>query len=282
MRVSLLQVASPDAEKPHKRRERVGELIADAAGSDLVMLPELWLPGYFAFDRYEASAEPLDGDTVLAGGEWARQLGCYIHLGCLVERSTDGQLHNTAVVLDPSGSVALTYRKVHLFHHESREAALLVAGDSTGVISTPFGNLATTTCYDLRFPELWRTMLDAGAESVLVASAWPAARRDHWRLFTSCRALEEQVFVLGCNAAGSHGGVELGGCSRVVDPRGVLLAEAGEGEEILTCEVDSAAVGAARAEFPALRDRRWEPIRVDVTPDAVIGPVPTRSSSVAR
>ena len=257
-RVSLIQLESPRDEPVDKRRDRVGEMLADAEESDLVILPELWGPGYFAFDRYERYAEPLNGDTVTVGGEWARKLGCYLHLGSVVERSPRGLLYNTAVLLDPTGEVVLTYRKTHLFGYRSQETSLLAAGDTVGVVASPMGTLATTTCYDLRFPELWRLLLDAGAEMIMVPAAWPSARSDHWRLLTACRALEEQVLLLSCNGAGVQGDVTLAGMSRVIDPWGDVIAEAGESETVLTCEVETGVVRATREEFPVLDDRRHD------------------------
>jgi predicted amidohydrolase len=265
-RVAMVQVASPDGEAVAARRERVGAMVASCAGADLVTLPELWGPGYFAFDRYEERAEPLDGDTVNAGRAWARGLGAHLHLGSIVERDEQGRLHNTAVLIDPAGGVVHTYRKVHTFGLGSREASLLTPGDAVAVAPSPLGPTGATTCYDLRFPELWRALLDAGAESVLVAAAWPAARLDHWRLLTSARAVEEQVTLVATNATGTHGGVELAAHSRVVGPWGELLAEAGTGEGVTWAEVDPAAAGTVRARFPVLADRRREPLRVDTGP----------------
>ncbi|WP_242908093.1 carbon-nitrogen family hydrolase [Actinomadura terrae] len=259
-RVALVQVASPASEPPAWRRERVGRMVADARGADLVLLPELWTPGYFAFDRYAELAEPLDGDTVTAGRQWARDLGCFLHLGSVLERTPEGRLHNTAVLIDPSGAVVHTYRKIHVFGYRSREAELLAPGDTVGTAPSPLGALGATTCYDLRFPEIWRALVDAGAETVAVPAAWPARRRAHWRLFTSARAVEQQLLVLACNAVGAQGDVTLGGASRVVDPWGTVLAEAGDAEEILYCDVDPDVVARTREEFPVLRDRR--PVRV--------------------
>ncbi|MGA4837350.1 carbon-nitrogen family hydrolase [Streptomyces sp. G45] len=264
MRIALVQVASPIEETPGQRRERVGRMVAEARGADLVVLPELWAVGYFAFDDYAARAEPLDGPTVEAARTWARDIGAYVHLGSIVERDARGRLSNTAVLLDPEGKVAHTYRKVHVFGYASREAELLTPGASLDVTDTPFGPLGATTCYDLRFPELWRGLVDRGAKTVVVPAAWPAARREHWRLFTSCRAVEEQVLLIACNAVGfQHGGVELGGHSRVVDPWGTVLAEAGTAEGVTFCDVDAALVDTVRAEFPVLADRNWPAAHAD-------------------
>ncbi|GAA2613043.1 carbon-nitrogen family hydrolase [Actinomadura fulvescens] len=258
MRVALVQVASPPEEAPAERRERVGAMVAQARGADLVVLPELWAAGYFAFDRYDERSEPLDGPTVTAAGAWARELDAYVHAGSIVERDGAGRLFNTAVLVAPDGRIVHTYRKVHVFGYASREAELLTPGDALEVCATPFGPLGATTCYDLRFPELWRDLVDRGATTVVVPAAWPEARRDHWRLFTACRAVEEQVVLIACNAVGvQHGGAVLGGYSRVVDPWGTVLVEAGTAEGVTFCDIDPAVVAKVRAEFPVLDDRRW-------------------------
>ncbi|MFI0409149.1 carbon-nitrogen family hydrolase [Actinomadura sp. 3N508] len=255
-RVALVQVESPGTEPPARRRERVGRMVADAHGAELVLLPELWLPGYFAFDRYAELAEPLDGDTVTAGREWARDLGCFLHLGSVLERTSEGRLHNTAVLIDPVGTVVHTYRKIHVFGYRSRETELITPGDTVGTVASPLGTMGATTCYDLRFPEIWRVLVDAGAETAAVPAAWPARRRGHWRLFTEARAVEQQMLILACNAVGVQEDVALGGASRVVDPWGTVLAEAGDTEEILRWAVDPDVVRRTREEFPVLRDRR--------------------------
>ncbi|MER0246736.1 carbon-nitrogen family hydrolase [Streptomyces sp. HSW2009] len=277
MKIALVQVASPADESPTDRRARVGRMVAAAAGADLVVLPELWAPGYFAFDRYAEYAESLTGPTVTAARAWARELGSHLHLGSVVERDAQGRLFNTAVLLAPDGSLVHTYRKVHVFGHASREAALLTPGDRLAVAAAPWGQVAATTCYDLRFPELWRDLVDRGAQTVITPAAWPAARREHWRLFTTARAVEQQVLLIACNAVGVQGdGVELGGHSRVVDPWGTVLVEAGTDEGVTRCEVDPGIVAQVRAAFPVLADRRWPPATPPAAPDptaeALTGP----------
>lgn len=256
LKVALLQVASPEAESVAARRDHVGQMVAGAKGADLVVLPELWNVGYFAFDNYRELAEPMNGDTMSAGREWARTLGCYVHLGSFVERGADGRLHNTAVLIDPTGEVVHTYRKIHVFGYKSREPELLTPGTDISVADTPLGAVAATTCYDLRFPELWRDLIDAGAHIVIVPAAWPAARVEHWRLFTSVRAVEEQIILISCNAVGEQNGIALGGHSRIVDPWGAVLTEAGDSEGITWCDVDPTVIARVRGEFPVLRDRR--------------------------
>jgi predicted amidohydrolase len=127
--------------------------------------------------------------------------------------------------------------------------------------------IGLTTCYDLRFPELYRALLDAGALVVLVPAAWPAARVEAWSLLGRARAVENQYVVVQCNTAGTHGGVPMGGRSQVVDARGRVLAEAGpDDEQVLVVDVDLDDVTAWREQFPVLADRRlwrrtWPPYR---------------------
>jgi predicted amidohydrolase len=256
MRIALVQVASPSAESPAARRDRVRGLLEGLpANLDLVVLPELWAVGFNHFDAYAAQAETTDGPTVRMCAEIARATSTWVQAGSIVERQPDGSLRNTTVLLDPAGEVAMTTSKVHVFGYASREVELLSPGDRVTSAATPHGRVSSTTCYDLRFPGLWNELVEAGAELVLVPAAWPAARLDHWRALTTARALDTQTFVIACNSCGRQDNVELGGHSRVVDPWGEVVAEAGDTEEILVVDIDPARVAATRAEFPVLADR---------------------------
>lgn len=257
-RIALVQIASPHDETRDERIARVEALLLSRAGEgiEFFALPELWSAGYLAFKQYDTLAEPLDGPTVSMLSRVARELGAWIHGGSFIERDERGELHNTAVLLDPEGQVAQSYRKIHVFGYESREAQLLSPGDTLTVIDSPLGATASTTCYDLRFPGLWLELGARGAESVVVPAAWPAARRDHFTLFTEARAVEHQIFVVAVNACGRQGRTELGGCSRVVDPWGRVLAECSpEQEEIAVVDIDPGLVASVREEFPVIEDR---------------------------
>ncbi|MFD4374473.1 nitrilase-related carbon-nitrogen hydrolase [Streptomyces sp. NPDC058486] len=256
MRAVLIQ-----ADVDHRRPlpERVAEVcdrVVAHRAADLVVLPELWATGYFAFDDYERTAEPLDGPTARSLGEAAREAGVHLHAGSIVERGADGGLYNTSLLFGPDGTLLHHYRKFHLFGHDSRETALLSRGDELRAHGTAVGRLGLAACYDLRFPELFRVLADDGAEVFVVAAAWPAARIAHWRLLLQSRALENQAWVLACNAAGRQGETELGGHSVVIDPRGLVVAEAGAADTTVEAEFDPADTARARAEFPAFTDRR--------------------------
>jgi predicted amidohydrolase len=251
MRVALIQTEIDGSLPMADRVAGVADQVA-AADADLVLLPELWATGYFAFDDYAATAEPLDGPLVTALGAIARDAGVTLHAGSVVERDAAGRLYNTSLLFDSDGTLVQTYRKVHLFGYGSREQELLTPGEQVGA----HGPYALSTCYDLRFPELFRVQVDAGSRLFLVAAAWPLARLAHWQVLLRARALENQSFVLACNAAGRQGAVDLAGRSAVVDPWGTVVAEAGGGPETLTVEIDPELATRARKEFPALADRR--------------------------
>ena len=259
MRVALVQLdLSLDA--PYDERvARVVDLVRAQRGADLVLLPELWAHGAFAAERWDGTAEPVPGPTVSALCTAARDVGAYVHMGSVLERAPDGRMHNTGVLLDRSGAVAATYRKVHLFGFSEGEATRLTAGPEAVVHSGGDlgGSVGLATCYDLRFPELFRAMVDRSAVAVSLVSCWPVARVAHWSLLARARAVEDQMYVFACNGVGSHSGVTAGGRSVVVDPWGEVLAEASaDTEEVLTVEVDLASVEDTRRRFPVLPDRR--------------------------
>ncbi|WP_306184684.1 carbon-nitrogen family hydrolase [Streptomyces sp. MK5] len=256
MRASLIQIAVDEGESVESRRERAASLVRSQAGAaDLVVLPELWTTGAFAFEEFGREAEPLEGPTYEAMAKAASDAGLWLHAGSIPERDPDGPLYNTSLVFTPTGALAAAYRKVHRFGFDKGEAVLMGAGRDLVTVRLPDTTLGLATCYDLRFPELFRSLVDAGAETLVVPAGWPERRRAHWTLLARARAVEDQAFVLACGTAGTHAGVPQAGHSIVVDPWGEVLAEAGHGEEILTVEYDPAKVATTREQFPALKDR---------------------------
>ncbi|MFE2885301.1 carbon-nitrogen family hydrolase [Streptomyces sp. NPDC059272] len=263
MRASLLQIAVEEGESVDSRRVRVASLVREQAGADLVVLPELWTTGAFAYERFAEEAEPLEGPTYEAMAKAASDAGVWLHAGSIPERTasdsgsaTDsGSLYNTSLVFSPSGELAAAYRKIHRFGFDKGEAVLMDAGSELVTVRLPETVIGLGTCYDLRFPELFRGLVDAGAETLVLPAGWPERRRSHWTLLAQARAVENQSFVLACGTAGTHAGVPQAGHSIVVDPWGEVLAEAGAGEQILTVDFDPAKVGVTRDQFPALKDR---------------------------
>ncbi len=257
MRVSLIQLAVSETESPEERRERSARLVAAEreAGADLVVLPELWEVGGFAYDKWDAAARPIADNAALPLVARERGEDMWLHAGSYVESADDGTMYNTSVLLGPGGT-DVRYRKIHRFGFDEGEAAVMGAGEDVVTVPTEFGTFGLATCYDLRFPEMFRLLTDAGAELFVLCSAWPERRIEHWRVLARARAIESQVFVLAANCVGTHKGVTLGGRSVVVDPWGAVLAEAGSQEEVLRADIDPAVVAETRKVLPVLRDQR--------------------------
>lgn len=281
MRVAILQldvatgVSEPSAETGIVEavdRALDGIETAAARGADFVVLPEQFAVGFFAFDRYEASAEPVGGPIHQRVADAAREQEVAVLAGTIVEdlgASTDRGLAtpaptglaNTAVLYDADGTRQLVYRKHHLFGHESAEARLLTPGERLGVCSIGEFTLGVTTCYDLRFPELYRRLVDRGADCIAVPSAWPYPRIEHWRTLGRARAIENLSYVVAANGVGTFPaedaqGQALCGRSAVYDPWGTTVAAAGQDATVLIAELDPDRLRTVRASFPALEDRR--------------------------
>jgi len=245
--IALIQLKTRAEESPWARAE---ELLAQAEGADLIVLPELWPVGYFDFAAYRKRAEPLFGETFGFITRAAQRLKAFILGGSFIE-TDGGGLYNTAILLDREGQLLGTYRKRHLLSYRSQEREILTPGRDSLVVSTEIGTLGVAICYDLRFPELFREMAAEGAEIFLVPAAWPIARMEAWEALTRARAVENQAFLLGCNATG----MKLLGRSAVIDPWGVPQAQLGGEEGVLRAELDLGRMRAFRDEFPAWRER---------------------------
>jgi len=254
---ALVQLAIDDGEPIDARITRTIDLTAETArDADLVVLPELWHIGAFALTLARDHAEPLDGEIVTSLRRVAADAGTWIHAGSIVEAAPDGRYYNTSVLIDADGGIAATYRKIHLFGFDVGERTVISEGESLAVVDTILGPTGLATCYDLRFPELFRALVSEGAQAFLISSGWPSARIGHWSLLARARAVENQAYVLACNEVGTHAGVTLGGKSVIVDPRGEVLAEAGSGEEVIAAALDLDVVTNWRRDFPVLPDRR--------------------------
>jgi predicted amidohydrolase len=253
MRIASIQFKVIEGSKD-KALEHASQMIRQCRGSDLILLPELWNIGFMSFDRYLEEAETQEGPTLTLFRTLAKELSCHLHTGSFVERRDD-RFYNSSFLLNPEGEILGSYQKIHLFTYQSQEAAILTPGSSISVIPSEFGNFGLATCYDLRFPELFRKMLEQGADFFLISSAWPYPRLEHWLLFNRTRALENLSYLISSNCVGINRGTQFLGHSLVVDPMGQVVAGGDDGESIVRAEVDRDIVLRARVEFPALRDR---------------------------
>ncbi|HBZ55076.1 MAG TPA: carbon-nitrogen family hydrolase [Syntrophobacteraceae bacterium] len=219
-------------------------------GCQLLVLPEMWSCGFF-YDDLPAMAR--ETPTILNDLQhWCRQHGLVL-VGSLPELVGDA-VYNTSYVVDVGGELVGAYRKIHLFS-VTQEHRYFARGSQPLVCQTQAGRLGVMTCYDLRFPELARRLALDGAEMLCLGALWPATRVDHWSLLLRARALENQLFVLGCNGCGAEGKTIYGGQSAVVSPRGMVLAEADGQESRILATLDWSDMSGFRAQIPCFEDR---------------------------
>ncbi len=239
----------------------INELAASAVdrGASLVVFPEY--SSYFTptmGQDWLDAAEPLDGSFVTGLAAIARRLRIHLVAGTLETSGSAARLSNTLVALDPGENLVATYRKLHLYDaFGQRESDWVRAGEITSPQTFEWGGLSVgmQTCYDLRFPEVTRTIVDAGAELVLVPSEWVRGplKESHWRTLITARAIENTIYV----AAADHAPPIGVGNSMIVDPMGVELATIGEVTGIAVAELSLDRVHAVRALNPALALRRF-------------------------
>jgi predicted amidohydrolase len=257
MRVAVVQMSSSTDSAAN--RDAVGRtLTALEPGADLIVLPEATMHDFGAPDHdLAAAAEPLDGPFVSLLAEHAGRLGATIVAG-MFER-TVALPFNTLVAVGPDGSLAATYRKIHLYDSFGyRESDRLLAGDLAPTVLEVAGlKLGLMTCYDLRFPELGRALVDAGADVFAVPSAWVAGegKLHHWRTLVTARAIENTVAVV----AAAQSGERYTGHSLVVAADGSRVEEAGEGDAVLRSELSADAIARVRDLNPSLQNRRMNP-----------------------
>jgi predicted amidohydrolase len=256
MKIRIWQLDVDSAEPAGQRMLRVQEKLAElASDTDVLVLPELWLPGAFALQELAAAEMALSDEFFIAAQRIANSTGTTLHLGSFPIRNESGTLGNTSVVLR-ANQPATTYRKQHLFGFADGERKYLEASNDLVVVPTQLGQTGLVTCYDLRFPELFRDLLDDGADCFIIPAGWPAARIHHWTVLLQARAIENQAIVIGANSVGLSAGVELGGRSAVIAADGEILAQAADDECVLEVEVDIARRETLRKNFPVLADRR--------------------------
>ncbi len=242
---------------------------AAADGAELIVLPEKWT-AMGSDEQLRAAAEPLDGPSTRWARALAAELGVELIAGSIVERVPDKEkLANTAVHVGPDGELKAVYRKIHMFDVEVggrsyRESDLEEPGEEIVLSETAGGlELGMSICYDLRFPELFRILAVRGARVFPLPAAFTlATTRDHWEVLIRARAIENHAFVIAANQIGLHpGGNRSGGRSMIVDPWGIVLAQAPDGEGHVIAELDLERQHEIRAQLPSLTNRRAQAYR---------------------
>jgi predicted amidohydrolase len=236
---------------------------AAARGARLVALPE-----YLQFrgpdEGFRASARSVPGPFTDAFADVARRHDAWILVGSLAETSGDAaRPHNTSVLIAPDGSIAASYRKIHLFDVAveagpiDTESARVMAGEQTVVADVDGVSVGLSICYDLRFPELYRSLALAGAEILTVpANFTERTGRDHWEVLLRARAIENGAWVLAPSQIGGPPGQPAFGRSMIVDPWGTVVAQAPDRVGIIRADVETDRVTAVRRQIPVLANRR--------------------------
>jgi deaminated glutathione amidase len=263
-RIAAVQMAS-GADKA-KNLATAEALVREAAlrGAALVGLPEnvAWMGPE---SERAGAAEPLDGPTLVRFSALARALGIHLLAGSVLETGGEGgRLYNTSVLFGPTGERLAVYRKIHLFDVEVgdgqtyRESAAVAPGKDVVCVETPLGPIGLSVCYDVRFPELYRALSAKGAVLLTVPSAFTLMTgKDHWEVLLRARAIENQAYVLAPAQGGRHPGDRLTyGHACVVDPWGLVVACASEGEGLAVADMDASLLERVRARLPALGHRR--------------------------
>jgi len=253
--VSLAQmnVALADVKKNTSMMEK---WTAEAArrGSHLVLFPELWSTGC-AWDQSKELASALNMGIFndMSGAAAQNKISL---VGSVLEKR-GLEVSNSAAFFAPNGRMLGIYRKIHLFGLMDEDKWLQPGGASLA-LDLPWGNTALAICYDLRFPELLRKYAVDGAKMIIIPAMWPLARVEHWRALLTARAIENQCYIVACNAAGLTGDTVFGGHSMIIDPWGRVVVEGGESPQLLTAEIELDMVEEIRSRITVLADRRPE------------------------
>ena len=265
MRAAVVQINSTSDREANLAAARRQVRAAAADGAQLVVLPEKW-PLMASGEDLALGAEPIDGPAVTAARSWAQEQGIALVAGSFTEAREGARPSNTSLLIDSDGEIAACYRKIHMFDVDVggvtyRESEVEDAGDQVVVADCGPARIGMAVCYDLRFPELFRALVDRGATVFTLPSAFTVPTgRDHWEVLLRARAIEDQAFVL---AAGQVGRAEpkfdSWGHSMIVDPWGAVLAGIdGEGEGFAAADLDFAGQQETRSSLPALANRRPE------------------------
>lgn len=222
-------------------------------GAQLALLPEMWSTGFAYKTLSELAQRTAEVTAELCELSARHKL---VVVGSQPEPADDGRVYNTAHVID-NGRVVASYRKLHLFSLLGEDKAFK-GGDSWRLAETSLGKIGVIICYDLRFPELSRRLALEGARVICVPAQWPKPRQEHWRTLLRARAIENQLYVVAANACGQIGKLDFFGMSMIIDPKGEVLADAGEQQCEVTAPLYWAAMDEWRAQIPCFSDRRPE------------------------
>jgi predicted amidohydrolase len=220
---------------------------------DIILLPETWNVGFFPENVSELADDPEGFTQAKHIGAWAKENAVNVVAGS-VAVVEDGHVKNRAFVFDRSGKAIATYDKIHLFS-PGKEDQFFTPGSQRLLYKLDGITCGLIICYDLRFPELSRRLALEGAQILFVPAQWPFPRVNHWQVLSCARAIENQMYVVTCNGAGTAGDIRFCGHSAIIDPFGEVLAQADEKETIIAATLDLNKIEEVRSRIPVFKDR---------------------------
>jgi deaminated glutathione amidase len=271
LRTAAIQLNSQDI--PAENITTVANMLdqAGAAGAELAVLPELWT--YRGpYRGYDQAGQTLAGPAMSMLQEKARQHSMLINGGSIIERHPhlEGKFYNTSVLIDRSGELVAVYRKIHLFdvdlangekHHESER---IIPGEQIVTAETDGITFGMAVCYDLRFPELFRSLKLEGAQVLFLPAAFTLhTGRDHWEVLVRARAIENQCYVVAAGQIGKYpAGQQSFGRSMIVDPWGIVLAQAPDRPGVILADIDTEQIERVQEQIPCLYHRKSQLYRL--------------------
>ncbi len=257
MKVTCLQMDVAFCQ-PEENFQRAEQLIAQAMADkpDVLVLPETWNTGFFPLENLPELCD-RDGEQVrMRIGSLAKKYGVNIVAGSISDLR-DGKVYNTAYVFDREGSCIASYDKLHLFSPMGENDSY-TPGDRLCRFTLDGVQCGLIICYDIRFPELTRSLALAGVDVLFVVSQWLEERISQLHRLAAARAIENQLYLVCCNSGGRTDQMVLGGNSAVISPLGETIAQAGQTEELLTADLNLDSLQMLRKNIPVFRDRRPE------------------------
>jgi predicted amidohydrolase len=266
--IDLAAVQMSSQDDVSRNLERARALVLDAArkGARIVVLPEnlAWMGGDQGKRELAESLDPPDGPMARTLSMAASDAGVWVIAGGIPERSDDPlRPYNACAVFSPDGALAGKYRKIHLFNVDlpdgtkQHESGSNLAGNEAVVVEIDGWKVGLSICYDMRFPELYRKLVDLGAQLIVIPAAFTLTTgKDHWHVLVRARAIESQCYVVAAGQWGRHGSRMTYGKSIIVDPWGEVIAQCSEGEGFCTATASSSYLAKVRTSLPALQHRR--------------------------
>ena len=230
MRIGMIQMAAAEGDVEKNKRRAFSLLEEAAPHSDLIVMPELWTVGY-NFHDFSSHVISMNDEIIRDLSFFAQTHRVVLEAGTLPIKE-QGKVKNMSLIFDADGEIQASYSKRHLFQGYL-EGRLMTAGKKLMKTHLHGVQVGIAVCYECYFPRMWRKMANQGTTLVIVPASWPMEHIMQWRILTRARAIENGICVCAVNMAGTYHGIKLGGHSLFIDPLGNILAEGGEGEEVI-------------------------------------------------